>query len=128
MQHVRCQGGGGGGGGGGGQEPEVQTEDMCVDHVMHLLQVVFSDVASRGEEGRAYRQILLNRPRALNALNHSMAGLILAHLRTAASDPTVAMVIIEGRSVGVVWVWSHCTWCRGWGEGILCWRRHQGSD
>lgn len=50
------------------------------------------------EGGGAYREILLNRPRALNALNCSMARTILANLRSAAEDPTIAMVVIEGES------------------------------
>ena len=56
---------------------------------------MFGDVSSK-EKGGAYREILLNRPKALNALNHSMARLILSHLQTAASDPSVAMVVMEG--------------------------------
>ena len=53
-------------------------------------------MASKEGSG-AYRQILLNRPKALNALNCDMACLIASHLKTAASDPSVAMVIIEGK-------------------------------
>ena len=49
------------------------------------------------EGGGAYREVLLNRPRALNALNCSMARVILANLRSAADDPNIAMVVIEGK-------------------------------
>ena len=51
---------------------------------------------SAGEGGGAYREILLNRPKALNALNLSMAQKILSHLQSAAADPSVAMVVMEG--------------------------------
>ena len=58
--------------------------------------MIFRDVPSR-EGGGAYREILLNRPRALNALNINMARLAFSHLKSAAVDPSVAMVIMEGR-------------------------------
>lgn len=45
---------------------------------------------------------MLNRPRALNALNYNMTRLISSHLKTVATDPNIPMVVIEGRSVGVV--------------------------
>ena len=60
-----------------------------------FFQVVFRDVSSK-EGGGVYREILLNRRKALNALNWSMACLILDHLRAAADDPNVPMVVIEG--------------------------------
>lgn len=46
-------------------------------------------------EGRV-RCITLNRPRALNALNHAMVLSIDAALTTAAADPSVTAVLIRG--------------------------------
>ena len=51
---------------------------------------------SSKERGGIYREILLNRLKALNALNWSMARLILDQLKAAADDPSVPMVVIEG--------------------------------
>ena len=57
-------------------------------------EVVFRDVGER-EKG-AYRLVLLNRPRALNALNLNMIRLVLPQLRAAEEDPRLAMVVMEG--------------------------------
>ena len=65
---------------------------------LYFLQVLFGDVSS-GEGGVAYREVLLNRPRALNALNLNMIHLILPQMKVAAEDPSVAMVVMEGRSL-----------------------------
>lgn len=46
-------------------------------------------------EGRAGR-ITLNRPRALNALAHSMVGPMVTALRAWAGDPQVELVILDG--------------------------------
>ena len=54
---------------------------------------------SSGEGGVAYREVLLNRPRALNTLNLDMMRLILPQMKVAAEDPSVAMVVMEGRSL-----------------------------
>ncbi len=45
---------------------------------------------------RALRQITLNRPKALNALTLDMAVAMIALLRSWATDPSVAAVMIDG--------------------------------
>ena len=57
-------------------------------------EVVFQNVGDR--ESGAYRLVLLNRPRALNALNLNMIRLILPQLRAAEEDSRLAMVVMEG--------------------------------
>lgn len=57
-------------------------------------EVLFRDVGQR-EKG-AYRLIVLNRPKALNALNLNMIRLTLPELRAAVEDPSLAAVVMEG--------------------------------
>ena len=74
----------------------LSTVDTTVGlDILTIFQVVFRDVHSK-EGGGTYREILLNRPKALNALNWSMACQIFDHLKTAAEDSSVPMVVIEG--------------------------------
>ena len=57
-------------------------------------EVLFRDVGQR-EKG-AFRLIVLNRPKALNALNLNMIRLTLPELRAAVADPCLAAVVMEG--------------------------------
>ena len=51
------------------------------------------------EAAGGYREVMLNRPKALNALNLNMIRLIQPQMKAAASDPSVAMVVMEGEAL-----------------------------